>query len=46
MPSNVEIKARVLDPNRQRILIEQLTAEPPIVLRQKDTFFMCRRGWS
>ena len=44
MPSNIEIKARVSDPARQRILIEQFTGHPPTVLHQEDTFFPGARG--
>ena len=44
MPSNIEIKARVADPARQRELTERLTTEPPTVLHQQDTFFPCAHG--
>ena len=44
MPSNIEIKARVADPARQRTLAERLAQSPPTVLRQEDTFFPCAHG--
>ena len=44
MPSNIEIKARVADPARQRTLAERLAGAPPTVLHQEDTFFPCAHG--
>ena len=44
MPSNIEIKARVADPERKQTLAEQLAGTPPAVLHQEDTFFPCTRG--
>ncbi len=44
MPSNVEIKARVADPARQRELAARLAGTPPTILQQEDTFFPGARG--
>ena len=44
MPSNIEIKARVTDPDRQRVLAERLAGAPPTRLHQEDTFFPCANG--
>ena len=44
MPSNIEIKARVSDPERKRSLAEHLSGAPPICLHQEDTFFPCASG--
>ncbi len=44
MPSNIEIKARVADPERKQTLAEQLAGAPPVILHQEDTFFPCARG--
>ena len=44
MPSNIEIKARVADPARQRELAARLARTPPTLLRQQDTFFPCAHG--
>jgi adenylate cyclase class IV len=44
MPANVEIKARLADPDATRRLVEAICDGPPAVLRQRDTFFHCPRG--
>lgn len=44
MPSNIEIKARVADPARKRVLAERLSGGAPAELRQRDTFFPCPQG--
>ena len=44
MPSNIEIKARAPSWNRQRKLVERMTAAAPIILHQIDTFFPCQEG--
>ena len=44
MPTNIEIKARVADPERKRILAEELAGAPPTILHQEDTFFPCAHG--
>jgi predicted adenylyl cyclase CyaB len=44
MPSNIEIKARVRDPERLRRLAERLSDTPPELLEQHDTFFPAPRG--
>lgn len=44
MPSNIEIKARVHDPARVRLLAERLSDTPPVTIRQHDTFFTCPNG--
>jgi predicted adenylyl cyclase CyaB len=44
MPSNIEIKARLPDPNRTRALVENLTNMPGETIEQRDTFFSCRHG--
>jgi predicted adenylyl cyclase CyaB len=44
MPSNIEIKARLANPDRTRALAEQLSDTPVEVLRQHDTFFTCAMG--
>ncbi len=44
MPTNIEIKARVADPARKRVLAEQLAGMPATILHQEDTFFPCARG--
>ena len=45
MPQNIEIKARVPDPDRLHQLAAALTNQPPVVLRQVDTFFSVAHGW-
>lgn len=44
MPTNIEIKARLLDPTQTRALVEALSDTPPQTLRQRDTFFRCSHG--
>jgi adenylate cyclase class IV len=44
MAANVEIKARLRDPERVRHLIEQATGGPPQVIEQEDTFFPVAAG--
>lgn len=44
MAHNVEWKARVSDPHRQRKLAEQLAGSPPELLEQLDTFFPVSHG--
>ena len=44
MPRNVEIKARVTDPEELRGVITELADGPPEQLRQQDTFFACEEG--
>jgi adenylate cyclase class IV len=45
MPSNVEIKAQVRgDFRRLRRRAAELATEPPILMRQEDTFFRTPRG--
>ena len=44
MPSNIEIKARVADPERKRSIAESLSGSPPTCLHQEDTFFPCTSG--
>ena len=44
MATNVEIKARVHDPDRLRELVERLCDAPGEVLFQEDTFFHTPRG--
>lgn len=44
MPSNIEIKARVADPERKREIAGRLSESPPTSLRQRDTFFPCTHG--
>ena len=44
MPRNVEIKARVPDPERLRRVVADLADGPPEHLRQEDTFFACEEG--
>ena len=44
MPSNIEIKARVADPARLRMLAERLSDTPAVTIEQHDTFFACARG--
>jgi predicted adenylyl cyclase CyaB len=44
MPSNIEIKARVDDPDRLRLAAAGLASEPPRVLDQEDVFFRTEKG--
>lgn len=44
MPSNIEIKARVSDPEALREVAKQLADAPCEVLRQEDVFFQAARG--
>ena len=44
MPSNIEIRARVRNPERLRMLAERLSDTPPEIIEQHDTFFACQRG--
>lgn len=44
MPRNIEIKARVRDPERLRMLAERVSDTPPQIIVQHDTFFRCAQG--
>lgn len=44
MSANVEIKARLREPQRVRPLVEALSGGPPEVLHQEDTFFRVSAG--
>ena len=44
MGRNVEIKARVRDPDALRKRIEPIADRPPEVIHQHDTFFPCGEG--
>ncbi len=44
MARNVEIKARLVDPEAARRRVESLTDGPPEILEQRDTFFRVARG--
>lgn len=44
MPRNIEIKARATDFSRQRRLAEQLADQPPLLLKQTDSFFHTPHG--
>ena len=44
MPSNIEIKASVVDFARKRELAGRLAGGPPEVIQQQDTFFPCGNG--
>jgi adenylate cyclase class IV len=44
MPANVEIKARLRDPERIRRFLEDATGGPPQVIEQEDTFFPVSSG--
>ena len=44
MPINIEIKARVRDPERTRRLAEDAADTPPQLLHQTDTFFVVPEG--
>jgi adenylate cyclase class IV len=45
MPQNIEIKARVPDPDRLHRLAAALADQPPEVLPQVDTFYSVAHGW-
>lgn len=44
MPSNIEIKARVREPDNLRSLAESITAEPSQTFYQEDVFFQTGKG--
>ncbi|NCY00002.1 MAG: CYTH domain-containing protein [Planctomycetia bacterium] len=44
MPSNIEIKARLPDPEATRAAAAAISDTPPETLRQRDTFFPCGTG--
>ncbi|MCE5322647.1 class IV adenylate cyclase [bacterium] len=44
MPRNIEIKARVNDPEETRKLLDSLNDSPYEILSQKDMFFHTREG--
>lgn len=44
MPSNVEIKARLSDPEAVAARVRELATKPEVVIRQRDTFFVCPEG--
>lgn len=44
MPTNIEIKSRVTDPDRMRRSIEAASGGEVATLEQKDTFFDCAHG--
>jgi predicted adenylyl cyclase CyaB len=44
MATNIEIKARIHDPDRLRELVERIYDKPGEVLLQEDTFFHTPRG--
>ncbi len=44
MPANIEIKARVADLNRLRVLAEGLSDAPARLIEQQDTYFNCPNG--
>ncbi|PZR73528.1 MAG: adenylate cyclase, partial [Chthoniobacterales bacterium] len=44
MPSNIEIKARVLDLPRITALAEKLSDAPAVIIQQHDTFFLSPNG--
>lgn len=44
VPTNVEIKARVRDPESLAGVARRMSDVPPRTLRQRDTFFDCPRG--
>jgi len=45
MAQNIEIKARVADPDRFHRIAATLTDQPPVVLWQVDTFYSVAHGW-
>lgn len=44
MPTNIEIKARLVDTSGTHALVEAISDTPPETLRQRDTFFRCSHG--
>lgn len=44
MPANIEVKARLADPDRTRALATSIAGVPVAVLQQCDTFFPCASG--
>jgi predicted adenylyl cyclase CyaB len=44
MPSNIEIKARLADPEATRRLAAQVADGPPTLVEQADTFFLVPEG--
>jgi predicted adenylyl cyclase CyaB len=44
MPSNIELKARVSDPEKLRRIAEGLSDTAAVSLEQRDTFFHCPNG--
>ena len=44
MPTNVEIKARIRDWQRAQQIAGQLADQPPQIIEQLDTFFVCSTG--
>lgn len=44
MPANVEIKARLRDPERVRRFLQDATGGPPQIIEQEDTFFPAATG--
>ena len=44
MPRNVEIKARLADPDATERLVARAAGGPPVLLRQTDTFFRVPSG--
>jgi predicted adenylyl cyclase CyaB len=44
MASNIEIKARLPDARRTRLLTERISDSGPTEIKQRDTFFACPTG--
>lgn len=44
MPKNVEIKAKLADPQATRMAVAALATDSPEVLEQRDTFFTTNKG--
>lgn len=44
MPSNIEIKARIADLPRTKVMVAAISDTPPHTLHQRDTFFRCVTG--
>jgi predicted adenylyl cyclase CyaB len=44
MGTNIEIKARLRDPDRTARLVEELASLPPEIIEQEDTFFHTPAG--
>jgi predicted adenylyl cyclase CyaB len=44
MPTNIEIKARLSDPQRTQAAVASISDTPPQTLHQRDTFFGCSHG--